>query len=282
MSPSVAHICLANFCFCFPESKALYYMKQPDWNPHQKGKKEAGKTWSPDEWQRFSEAQAWFSGGRKKKNKGVKRKAWWADRQQERRAWHSQSRSRGSQEPEPAPQADAGDAEQAEATDAQPGAEEVERAPQVATEAWLLPPQLAPLAAPHGSVACRGFFPSVARPASFPPEPPSFTWSRRTVPVLPKAMPMPRRMDNWGDTPGLIIHLPTGSGPFFVPNHLADQLLHGLGPGNQHSFMDRLFGSQPLLSFTVQNAEHPPNSIIDLDDEIEGGSSSSRDRPWRT
>lgn len=273
-------------------------MKQPDWNPHQKGKKEAGKSWSPDEWREFSEATQLFSAGRKKKNKGVKRKQWWADRQAKRRAWHSSGSGdvvSAQEEPPPADEPQGQDGAQEVQPPLEVPAPEEVPAPGVVPAPWEVPLDvgppihgLQPLLRPHGSIQSR-----LMGSPSFPPQPPDLIFtseSRRSLPALPKAMPrplnpsaLPRPLSPWGDTPGLLISFPRG--PVFVPGDMADHLLHGLAAAQAHSFLSRIYGG-PLTSWNVQNVSRPPHIIIDEEDEedwpLQGNSSSSssRQRRW--
>jgi hypothetical protein len=55
-------------------------MHQVDWNPHQKGSSKE-KSWTPEEWDAFTEANKFFSERKyKKKNRGKKRVQWWVDK----------------------------------------------------------------------------------------------------------------------------------------------------------------------------------------------------------
>ena len=66
----------------------------------------------------------------------------------------------------------------------------------------------------------------------------------------------------------------------FVPNTMADQLLRGMMEQQMHAWMQQMFPG-PLVTFSVENAQHPPGIVhIEDDDEVHGSSSSSR--PWRS
>ena len=126
-------VCVCNFVL----SKKLYYMKQANWNPHQKGS--SSKSWSPEEWAMFTEANQFFSESKKKKNRGKKRQQWWADKQAGKK-----------------PRAEWGSGQQTPSADGQ-----LEVSQEATEEATVFPPEPPGLHSAESSVV-----PAKARPAS--------------------------------------------------------------------------------------------------------------------
>jgi hypothetical protein len=238
------HLNVIWHCFVciFYSSKALYYMNQPGWRPHQKGSSPT-QDWTPADWREFSLAAQFFTQRRsaKPRNKGRKRIQWWQDRKEGR-----DPRARKHQRVEAETQAEPAE-ETLAAPPSEAGISNDEPAPPSAavvsddTTAYT-PPKAAPK--PSSMVILK------ARPGQPPP--------------LPKAAP--RYISPWGDQPGFVFHM-VQARSIWVPKALAEQAIHGMRQQECFAKMSAIFPDPKAVPTAFHTALRNPIYIDESDDD---------------
>ena len=249
-------------------------MHQPNWRPHKRGS--SGQDWTPADWDEFAEAEQLFYW--KKKNRGLKRKQWWADKkaglnpkqEKEKRQRETQEEPHEGQHPTESNDPDA----------AAPAA----------------PPQAAEVALPAAPVSVRPKPPVVPPPwhveAKARPRPSSMILGPHRPTIV-----NPRPLGPAGNSPGFLTQFQHTQN-IFVPQEMFAQLLRNLPRGNRFDYMNNLFGVQGP-PHTTHLVDRPPVYYVEDDESDEevidrrffpiggppdeppgtGGSSFSKDRP---
>lgn len=226
-------------------------MRNPDWQHMQRGAPEKMRKWTPKAFEDFAQAENIYKV--KKRNKGVKRKEWWAKKQ----GWKKPQRpdaapqEEGPPEEPPSKRSKTDPAHQEEAEEESSAEEEVLYKKD---EQEAMPPQ------------------AMARP----PQRPSLSQSSRPVPAwcyVPKAMPLPRPVPLYPrDAAGLTFHFRDGAN-FFLPEHAAQQLYHSIPKAKLESW-GRTFLRRPGQPVDRVTETNPIIEILEDEDE-------STIRPWK-